>query len=93
MPAPETTAPPRCRSSHSPTVAAAHPVQGAPTVDRSNAIPTWRNSVVTLLGTQQALIRRMRETHRGIAQIAFSIDRNGRVISSQVVTASGSRGA
>ena len=48
LPAPETTAPPQMPQFALADVAAAQ-VQGAPTVDRSNAIPTWRSSVAALL--------------------------------------------
>ena len=68
----------RCRSSRWPTVAAA-PVQGAPTVDDSNAIPTWRNAVVALLERNKRYPAE-RADARGTAQVAFSLDRRGRVI-------------
>ena len=88
LPAPETTAPPEMPPLQSADVAAA-PIQGPPTVDRSDAIPTWRSSVAALLERNKRYPTDARND-RGIAQIAFSIDRKGHVMSSQVVTSSGS---
>ncbi len=88
LPAPETTAPPEMPAVEPAEVAAAQ-VQGPPTVDRSNAIPTWRSSVAALLERNKRYPADARND-RGIAQIAFSIDRKGRVMSSRIVTTSGS---
>ena len=53
LPAPETTAPPQMPQFEPAEVAAAQ-VQGPPTVERSNAIPTWR-ARWPRSGTQQAI--------------------------------------
>jgi protein TonB len=65
-------------------------VQGPPRVERSNAVPDWwRNSI-------SALIERNKrypddaKGDRGTVQVAFSIDRKGRVTSSHVAKSSGS---
>jgi periplasmic protein TonB len=88
MPAPETTAPPEMPAVEAAEVAAAQ-LQGPPTVDRSNAIPTWRSTVAALLERNKRYPADARND-RGIAQISFSIDRKGRVMSSRIVTTSGS---
>jgi len=88
LPAPETTAPPEMPEFETAEVAAAQ-VQGVPTIDRSNAIPTWRSSVAALLERNKRYPADARND-RGIAQVAFSLDRNGRVMSSRIVTTSGS---
>jgi periplasmic protein TonB len=88
LPAPETTAPPEMPQFALADVAAAQ-VQGAPTVDRSNAIPSWKSSIAALLERNKRFPADGKND-RGIAQVAFSIDRKGRVMSSRVVTTSGS---
>ena len=88
LPAPETTAPPEMPAVETAEVAAAQ-VQGPPTVDRSNVDPKYWASI-------SAQIERNKrfpadgKNDRGVAQIAFSIDRRGRVVSSRIVTTSGS---
>jgi protein TonB len=88
LPAPETTAPPQMPQFALADVAAAQ-VQGAPTIDRSNAIPTWRSSIAALLERNK---RYPHDGHnnRGIAQVTFSIDRKGRLVSSRLIASSGS---
>jgi protein TonB len=88
MPAPETTAPPEMPRLELSEVAAA-PVQGAPTVESTVSIPTWRNSVVALLERNKRYPADARNA-RGIAQVAFSLDRKGQVVSSVILASSGS---
>jgi protein TonB len=88
MPAPETTAPPPMPEVTPAEVAAAQ-VQGPPNVDRSNAIPTWRSSVAALLERNKRYPADAKND-RGVAQIAFSLDRKGRVMSSRIMASSGS---
>ncbi len=88
LPAPETTAPPEMPQLQTADVAAA-PIQGAPTIDHSNAIPTWHSTVSALLERNKRFPADGRND-RGIAHVAFSIDRKGRVMSSRVATTSGS---
>jgi protein TonB len=56
----------------------------------SNAVPTWKTQIVALLERN----KRYPETsqsrrEQGVAQVFFSIDRQGRVIDSRVVRSSG----
>lgn len=88
LPAPETTAPPPMPDV-APADSAAAPVQGAPLVDRSDAIPAWRSAMAQLLERNKRYPADAKNA-RGIAQVAFSIDRKGRVMSSHVVKSSGS---
>jgi protein TonB len=85
---PVTTAPQPIPEAAPAEIAAAQ-VQGMPTENRSNAIPTWRTAVATLLERNKRYPDDAKND-RGIAQIAFSIDRRGRVMSSRVVKTSGS---
>jgi protein TonB len=88
LPAPETTAPPEMPQLQLAAVAAA-PVQGAPTIESTNAIPTWRNSVAALLERNKRYPADARNA-RGVARVQFSIDRKGRVLTSIVQASSGS---
>jgi protein TonB len=88
MPAPETTAPPPMPEVAPAEVAAAQ-VQGPPNVDRSNAIPTWRSSIAALLERNKRYPAGAKND-RGVAQVVFSLDRKGRVVSSRITTSSGS---
>lgn len=88
LPAPETTAPAEMPPLAPADVAVA-PVQGPPTVDRSNAVPTWRSLVAALLERNKRYPTDAKND-RGMAQVEFSIDRKGRVMSSRVVKSSGS---
>lgn len=87
-PAPETTAPPPMPEVAPAEVAAAQ-VQGPPNIDRSNAIPTWRSSIAALLERNKRYPAGAKND-RGIAQVVFSLDRKGRVVSSRIATSSGS---
>lgn len=89
MPAPATTAPqvPKVE----PSVAAAAPAQAQLSVSDSIAIPTWKRQVVALLERNKrypALAKARNE--RGSAQLAFSLDRQGRVTATRIVKSSGS---
>ena len=87
MPAPETTAPQATQFALAEIAAA--PVQGAPNQEISNAIPTWRNEVVARLERNKRYPTGA-EKDRGTAHVDFSIDRQGRVIVSRIMTSSGS---
>jgi protein TonB len=87
LPAPETTAPQA--SNFEMAAIAAAPAQGVPTVESSNAIPTWRNDVVARLERNKRFPAGS-EKDRGTAQVDFSIDRQGRVTASRVTKSSGS---
>ena len=87
LPAPETTAPqvPQLATAD----VAAAPVQGQPTLETSNTIPTWRNEVVARLERNKRYPPGA-NNERGTAQVAFSVDRNGRVVSALLLASSGS---
>ncbi len=68
----------------------AAPIQGQITPTNSYAVPTWKNRIVALLERNKrypevAQSRRQ----QGIAQVFFSLDRQGRVIDSRVARSSG----
>jgi periplasmic protein TonB len=65
-------------------------VQGQPTPKSSNAIPTWKTQIVALLERNKRYppVAQSRGEH-GVAQVFFSLDRQGRVIDSRVVRSSG----
>jgi periplasmic protein TonB len=72
-----------------PAEIAAAQVQGMPTESRSNVIPRW----LSLVSAQIERNKRYPDdakNDRGIVQISFSIDQQGRVLSSHLVTTSGS---
>jgi protein TonB len=88
-PAPVTTAPQVPPTEIAPVAAA--PVQGQANVNNSNAIPTWRTRVVNMLERNKrypSAAQARRE--QGTAQLAFSLDRQGRVTSSKILRSSGS---
>ena len=78
----------RCRSSSWPR-SPPRKFRAPPAIDRSNAIPTWRSSIAALLerNKRYPADARERSWHRAVA---FSLDRKGRVMSSRIVTSSGS---
>jgi periplasmic protein TonB len=89
QPAPATTAPQVPTNVQAALPAA--PTEGAPNISNSNAIPRWKTAVVGLLERNKRYpsdARNRRE--QGVAQLAFSIDRQGRVVASRIVTSSGS---
>jgi protein TonB len=85
---PETTAPQPIPEAAPAEIAAAQ-VQGMPSEDRSNAIPTWRSAIAALIERNKRYPANARND-RGIAQVSFSVDRQGRVVSSRVLASSGS---
>jgi protein TonB len=69
---------------------AAAPVQGPPVPRSSNAIPTWKTQIVALLERNKRYPPAAQARgERGVAQVFFSLDRQGRVIDSRVVRSSG----
>jgi protein TonB len=88
-PVPVTTAPQVPEAAVGPVAAA--PAQGLPTARNSDAIPTWRNRIVSLLERNKRYPSAAQARHQqGTAQLAFSIDRNGRLTSSKILRSSGS---
>jgi periplasmic protein TonB len=68
----------------------AAPTQGKPDVNKSNAVQTWQKQIFALLARTlryPALAERRGQT--GIAQVAFSLDRQGRVYEPRIVRSSG----
>jgi periplasmic protein TonB len=87
-PAPTTSAP---QASPLATAAIpAAPAQGQARPKSSNAIPTWQTQIVALLERNKRYppAAQSRGEH-GVAQVFFSLDRQGRVIDSRVVRSSG----
>lgn len=87
--APVTTAPQAPPAEVAPVAAA--PAQGRPNNNDSSAIPTWRIRVVGLLERNKRYPSSAQARHeQGTAQLAFSLDRRGRVTSSRILRSSGS---
>jgi protein TonB len=71
-------------------VVPAAPVQGRPTRKTSTAIPTWTSQLVAVLERNKryppaAQARR----EEGVAQVFFTLDRQGRLVESRIVRSSG----
>ena len=87
-PAPTTSAP-QAIPEETAAVAAA-PLQGQIVPQTSTAIPTWKTQIVALLERNKRYpdgSQSRRE--QGVAQVFFSLDRQGRVVDSRVVRSSG----
>ena len=70
---------------------AAAPSQGRLSTSKSNAVPAWKRQVVNLLERNKRYPAAARQRgERGITEISFSLDRQGRVVSSRIVRSSGS---
>jgi protein TonB len=89
IPAPMTTAPQAPKVEEA--VVAAAPEQGQVNVSNSNAIPTWKRQVVGLLERHKRYpeAAQARNQH-GTVELAFSLDRQGRVTASRIAISSGS---
>ncbi|MEA2906392.1 MAG: periplasmic protein TonB [Alphaproteobacteria bacterium] len=88
-PAPVTTAPQAPKVDEAPVAAA--PSQGQLNISNSTAVPAWKRQVVGLLERNKrypsaAQVR----SEQGTVQLAFSLDRQGRVMASHIVKSSGS---
>ena len=87
--APATTAPQAPKLEESPVAAA--PVQAQPSVSESNAIPSWQRKVVALLERNKRYPAAARaHNDKGTAQLAFSLDRQGKVTAARITRSSGS---
>jgi periplasmic protein TonB len=87
-PAPTTSAPQALPEQTAALPAA--PMQGRPTSNRSNAVPTWKTQILALLERNKRYPEAAQSRHQqGTAQVFFSLDRQGRVIDSRVVRSSG----
>src|SRR5262249_60868509 len=69
-------------------------VPTAPTIGRpnnSNAVPAWKNQVVGMLERNKRYPAEAQSRHQqGVAQLAFSIDRQGKGMSTRIPHNSGS---
>jgi protein TonB len=87
--APATTAPQLPKAEEAAMTAA--PTQGPLNTSDSNAIPSWRRQIVTRLERHKRYPAAAQSRHEhGTAQLAFRLDRQGRVIESHIVRSSGS---
>jgi protein TonB len=88
-PAPVTTAPQLPDVQPGPVAAA--PIQGKLNVTNSTAIPSWKRQVVGLIERNKRYPTAAQARHeQGTAQLAFSLDRQGRVTASRIIKSSGS---
>ena len=89
IPAPVTTAP-QAPQVEEAAVAAA-PTQGQVNVSNSNAIPSWKRQIVSLLERHKRYpdAAQARNQH-GTVELAFSLDRQGHVTASRIAKSSGS---
>jgi protein TonB len=89
IPAPATTAPQAPQVEHS--VVATAPVQAQLSVSDTNAIPTWKKLVVTALERHKRYpAAAQARNEKGTAELAFSLDRRGKLAGSHIVKSSGS---
>jgi len=87
-PAPTTSAPQALPEQTA--VLPAAPAQGRATPNTSNAVPTWKTQIVALLERNKRYPESAQSRHQqGIAQVFFSLNRQGRVIDSRMVRRSG----
>lgn len=87
-PAPTTSAPQALPEENAAVPAA--PMQGRLTPTPSNAVPTWKTHILALLERNKRYPEMAQSRHQeGVAQVFFSLDRQGRVINSRLVRSSG----
>jgi protein TonB len=88
LPVPVTTAPPPVAGRNAPV--AAVPVQGRPNPRSSNAVPNWSSKIVAQLERYKRYPSEAQARgEHGVAQIFFTLDRQGRVLASSVLQSSG----
>jgi periplasmic protein TonB len=88
LPAP-TTSTPHATPEQTAAIAAA-PTQGQPNPNASKALPTWKTQIIALLERNKRYPAAAQSRHQqGIAQVSFSLDRQGRLIESRIVRSSG----
>ena len=88
-PAPATTRPQPAPGRQAALPAA--PRVGTPSPVNSNALPNWKSQVMGILQRNKRYPPDAQARHeQGVAQLAFSVDRSGRVVSSRLVGSSGS---
>jgi protein TonB len=86
--APATTAPPAVSDQRAPVATA--PMQGLPDAKNSPAVITWQTQIRALVERNKRYPDAAR-AHRGqgIAQVSFTLDRNGLVVNSKITQSSG----
>jgi protein TonB len=83
-PVPQTQPVPREEVPPAPTTTAAQSARARA------AVATWRSRIAAMLEHSKRYPQEARSRHeQGVAQLAFSIDRDGHVLSSRIVTSSG----
>ena len=88
-PAPATTAPQVPKIEEAPVAAA--PVQAALNVSDVNAVPAWKKLVVSQLERNKRYpAAAQARNEKGTAQLAFSLDRQGKVTATRIIKSSGS---
>jgi len=88
-PAPTTSAPQAPQMAMAAVPAA--PSQGTLNATDSTAIPTWRNRIAAALERNKRYPTEARERRQqGVAHLAFTLDRQGRLVGSHIVHGSGS---
>ena len=84
-----TSAPPAINERIAPVAAA--PTQGVPNDKNSEAVVTWRTQVLALVERNKRYPEAARSRReQGTAQVSFTLDRKGMVVSSRVTQSSGS---
>jgi periplasmic protein TonB len=88
IPAPATTAPQAPKVQEAAVAAA--PEQGQINISNANAIPSWKRQVVGLLERHKRYPDAAQaRNQQGTVELAFSLDRQGRVTSSRIAKSSG----
>jgi protein TonB len=87
---PTTTAAPRAVPTEQTAMLSAAPTEAQPT-QNSNAIPSWKNQIVSIIERNKRYPAEARSRNeKGVVQVAFSITRDGQVASARIVRSSGS---
>jgi protein TonB len=87
---PTSAAAPRAIPKQQTAKLAAAPAQGQPT-HNSNAIPSWKRQLVSILERNKRYPPQARSRNeQGVAQLAFSINREGQLSSAHILRSSGS---
>jgi periplasmic protein TonB len=88
QPAPVTSAPQAVQMALASVPAA--PTQGTPKPSDSTAIPTWRSRIAATLERNKRYPSEARQRRQqGVAQVAFTLDRKGHLVTSHIVRGSG----
>jgi protein TonB len=89
-PAPAPSAPRAIPKQQSSKLAAA-PVQGQPSSNNSSAVQSWKSQVVSMLERNKRYPADARlHRQQGVAQLAFTLDRQGQVATAEIVRSTGS---